>query len=260
MSELKIPRTSLRKRFEYSRALDPEAQMRECVEYLENPEILVAEFCDSFLTAEAFDNRQEDFCSYGQTQIPKRRWVDRVIQRVIDHEHIQVLLKPPYQFRYVAREIVPLWSSSLSPEDGADRRRGDGGLDSVGAIEEQPDQPQPVLGVVVPKEDATPYLSLLRVLTCLAEVSTAPQMERAGRFLFKGRLPELPTFDLHQIVVDPEPCDAPAALVQLTRDLADQFNARLKEEWEFPDLLRNIVCATLPSSGFDGCFGIDWCV
>ena len=46
-----VPRTSLRKRFELARTRDTQGQMRECVSYLENPEILVAEFCDSFLTA-----------------------------------------------------------------------------------------------------------------------------------------------------------------------------------------------------------------
>ncbi len=260
MQDVIIPRTSLRRRFEHSRTLDPDLQMRECVEYLENPEILVAEFADSFLTAEAFDNRQEDFCSYGQTQIPKRRWVDRVIQQVIDHEHIQVLLKPPYQFRYVAREIVPLWNSSLSPDDGADRRLGGGGLDYVGAIEEQPDQLQPVLGVVKPDADPTPYLSFLRLITCLAEVSTGCQMERVSRFLYKNQLPARPTFDLHVALVDWDPEETHHPLAQLTRDIAHQFNMRLREEWQFPNLLRHIVCARLPSQGFDGRFEVEWVV
>ena len=36
------------------------------VESLQNPEILLAEFSDSFLMAEAFDNREEDFVSFDQ--------------------------------------------------------------------------------------------------------------------------------------------------------------------------------------------------
>ncbi len=260
MPDVIIPRTSLRRRFEHSRTLDPDMQMRECVEYLENPEILVAEFADSFLTAEAFDNRQEDFCSYGQTQIPKRRWVDRVIQQVIDHEHIQVLLKPPYQFRYVAREIVPLWNSSLSPDDGADRRLGDGGLDYVGAIEEQPDQPQPVLGVVKPDADPTPDLSFLRLITCLAEVSTSCQMERVSRFLFKNQLPARPTFDLHVALVDWDLEETHHPLAQLTRDLAHQFSTRLREEWQFPNLVRSLSLLALDTDSFDGTLRVLWSV
>ena len=260
MSELKIPRTSLRKRFEYSRALDPEAQMRECVEYLENPEILVAEFCDSFLTAEAFDNRQEDFCAYEQPQIPRRRWVDHVVQRLIEHENITVPLATPYSFRYLAREIVPLWNSRLSPDDGVDRRLSGGGLDFVAVIEQEGEEMYPVLGVVKPEDDPTPYLSFLRLISCLAEISTSCQMERVSRFLFKNQLPPKPSFDLYVLLVDWHENENPHALVQLTRDLAHQFSALLREEWQFPNLVRNLVCASMPHHDrFDGSFQVEWC-
>jgi hypothetical protein len=235
--------------------------MRECVEYLENPEILVAEFSDSYLTSEAFDNRQEDFCAYGQTQIPKRRWVDQVVQRLIDREHIEVPLREPYTFRYLAREIVPLWNSSLSPDDGADRRLGGGGLDYVAAIEEEGDEMRPVLGVVKPREDPSAYLSFLRLITCLAEVSTGCQMERVSRFLFKNQLPARPSFDLHVLLVDVDPELQPHPLMQLSRDLAHQFSARLRDEWQFPNLLRNVVCASMSDSDdFTGRLVTEWSV
>jgi len=253
------PRTSLRKRFEHSRTLDAEAQLRECVEYLENPQILVSEFADSFLTAEVFDNRQEDFCAHGQTSLPMRRWVDNIVQKLIEKENILVRLDPPYQFRYLAREIIPLWSSQGEPaDDGADRRLGGGGISYVGVIEDG--EPRPVLGVIKPKEDPTPYLSLHRLLTCLAEVSTAAQMERANRFLFKGMLPERPSFDLHIVAVDPSPDARPEALSELTKDLAHQVNVLLKDEWQFPNLLRNIVYASMKSDSFDASLDVEWCV
>ncbi len=255
-----VPRTSLRKRFELSRTRDTKAQMRECVAYLENPEILVAEFCDSFLTAEAFDNRTEDFCAYGQPDIPKRRWVDQIAQRLIELEHLRVA-DPDCSFRYIAREIVPLWNSVASPDDGADRRITGGGLDYVGAIEVEGEDMRPVLGVVMPQEDESPYLSFLRLITCLAEVATGCQMERANRFLFKNELPHRPTFDLHMLVVDHDPDAQPHPLVQLTRDLAHQFNARLREEWQFPSLLRSIVHAGMrDSDDFDGSLEPLWTV
>lgn len=255
-----VPRTSLRKRFELARTYDPDMQLRECVEYLENPEILVAEFCDSFLTAEAFDNRSEDFCAYGQPEIPKRRWVDKVVQRLIDREHIRVP-EPACTFRYVAREIVPLWNSRVSPDDGADRRITGGGLDYVGLIEDDPDAVLPVLGVIKPKQDASPYLCFLRLITCLAEVSTGCQIERANRFLFKNTLSSRPTFDLHMLIVDAAPDERPHPLLSLTRDLAHQFSAGLREEWQFPNLLRSVVCAGMRSSdAFDGNLEAIWTI
>lgn len=259
MSNQVAPKTALRKRLEHTRMLDVDRQLHECVEYLENPQILVAEFADSYLTAEAFDNRQEDFCAHGQTQIPKRRWVDQIVQHLIDREEVEVPLADPYRFRYLAREIVPLWSSAGTPHGGPDRRVTGAGIDYVGLIEEE-EGARPVLGVIKPQEDPTPYLSLLRLLTCLAEVSTEPQMERAGRFLFKGRLPDRFTFDLHMLLVDWQPPDPPHPLVQLTRDLAQQFNVLLKDEWQFPTLVKNIVCAGIPARDFDGRFLLEWCV
>ena len=62
------------------------------------------EFSDAILTAEAFDRREEDFCAFGQSQIPTRRWGDHVVQKLIDAGGVGV----DYLFKYAAREIVPL--------------------------------------------------------------------------------------------------------------------------------------------------------
>ena len=257
MAERPSTKTALRKRYETSRDLGLAEQLRECVEYLGNPEILIAEFSDSFLTADAFDNRKEDFCAYGQTQIPKRRWVDRIVQLMIDHEYIRLAAEPESQFRYLAREIIPLWSSDAQrSEEGSERRAAGGGIDYVGVIEES-ENPTAVLGVVQPREDKTPYLSLLRLLTCLAEVSTEPQMERANRFLFKGCLPDTPTFDLHILQVGAD-SDEAAALSELTKDLAHGFSRLLKEEWQFPNLLRNIECVRINPHAFEGELKLVW--
>lgn len=246
------PKTSLRRRLEHSQSLDAEARLQECVDYLENPQILVAEFADSFLAAEAFDARQEDFCAHGNTNVPRRRWIDQVVQCLVERESVEVAVDPPYRFRYVAREIVPLWSSGgRVPASGPDRRAG-GGLDYLGVIDGDPAETRPVLGVIKPRGDPTTYLSLLRLLTCLAEVSTEPQMERASRFLFKGVLPPRPTFDLHLVVADWAPGAHPHSLMELTHDLADRFAALLKDEWHFPDLVRSITCLSMSRETFDG--------
>lgn len=99
-----------------------------------------------------------------------------------------------------------------------------------------------MLGIVQPREHDGPYLSLMRLLCCLAEGATESQMERANRFLFKGALGFPPTFDLHLLQVDFQVADEYKPLAFLTRDLAHAFNRGLKEEWQFPNLLRHIYC------------------
>jgi hypothetical protein len=255
----KAPRTALRKRLDLTRTLDPSAQVRECVEYLENPQILVMEFEDSFQTAEIFDNREESFWAQGQTDLPKRRWVDHVVQRLIESGDIGVALSPPYTFQYMARQIVPLWSSEgFTYDDATERRKGVGCIDYVGVIKEE--EPRPVMGVIEPEEDVAPYVSFLRAITCLSEVCTDAQMERANRFLFKGAISGRPPIDLHIVGVDRDPTGADHELVQLTRDLAHQFAVLLREEGQFPNLLRNIALLSLRSDGFDGTLLPVWSV
>lgn len=249
------PRTILRRRYEQSCELDEQGRLHECVEYLENPEILVSEFADSFLTAEAFDQRDEGFCAEGQARIPMRRWSDQVVQSLIEADSVTVLDRVPYVFRYVAREILPLWTQRTASER---RGRRAAGLHYVGLVEG--DELLPVLGVVRPREDRGSYLSLLRLLTCLAEVSTEAQMERANRFLFKGALPSRPSFDLHIVGAGECSSDRGEPLTQLTRDLAHAFATRLKEEWQFPDLVRNVSCLVMDTADFDGMLRVDWSV
>ena len=259
MPGTKAPRTALRKRLDYTRTLDVDVQLRECVEYLENPEILVMEFEDSFQTAELFDAREESFWAQGQTDVPKRRWVDHVVQRLIDSGDIAVPLSPPYTFQYMARQIVPLWSSGgFECDDATERRKGVGCIDYVGVTKEE--EPRPVMGVIEPEDDLAPYVSFLRCITCLSEVCSEAQMARANRFLFKGAISGRPPIDLHIVAVDRDPAGADHELVQLTRDLAHRFTVLLREAEQFSNLLRNITLLSLLSDGFDSTLHPVWSV
>jgi hypothetical protein len=253
--------TTLRARYERTCALGVDAQTRECIEYLENPAILIAEFTDSFLMAEAFDAREQDFRSAELPIAIRKRQTDDAVRRLVGAACLQVTGFEPYRFRYVARDIVPLWTAGSGYEGGdlADRRRFKG-LDYV-AITQEPD-PVPILGVVVPGELPAPYLGLLRGLTCLAEVSTESQVARVNRYLFRGVL-QCPTpFDLHVLVCKKDPKEASEAhpLEQLTRDLAEAFSSRLHEEWHLPNLLRHVLCLEMPQPRveFDGTLRVLW--
>jgi hypothetical protein len=245
-------RTALRERYHRAVMLDEHGHLNECVEYLQNPEILVAEFADSYLTASEYDRSDQEFWSPAD-DLPRRRISDEVCDALMRASQVRVLDDPEYTFRYVAREIFPLRADLDGHKEG-DRRAA--GIDYVGLVPWDP--PAPVLGVIQVPADRTPFLSLMRLLTCLAEVATEAQIARANRFLFKGVVPVVPSFELQILSVDCGSLEEEAPIVQLTRDLAEAFVTRLRDEWQFPDLVRQIHYLRYDPKGFDGSLGVDW--
>ena len=66
-------KTALRDRYQRAAKLDEAGQTNECVEYLQNPEILVAEFADSYLTASEYDRSDQEFWSPPEDLPPAAR-------------------------------------------------------------------------------------------------------------------------------------------------------------------------------------------
>ncbi len=252
MSALTNVQTILRERYQRAAMLDADGQLQECIDYLQHPEILVAEFADSYLTASEYDQRDQRFWAPPE-DLPRRRLSDDVCDQLVRASQIRVLDDPEHCFRYVASEIFPLRATLGGHREG-DRRAA--GLDYVGLISQR--DPVPVLGVVHVPADRTLFLSLMRALTCLAEVATEPQVARANRFLFRGVLPAPPVFDLHLLAEDPAEVEAQPPVSHLTRELAHVFNVRLRDEWQFPNLLRHIYCLRMRLKDFDGSLRVDW--
>ena len=50
------------------------------------------------------------------------------------------------------------------------------------------------------------------------------------------------------------------AITQLTHDLAGVFQLRLREEWQFPNLVRRISCLEPASLEFEGTLTVAWSV
>lgn len=81
-----------------------------------------------------------------------------------------------------------------------------------------------------------------------------------NRYLFRGVL-QCPTpFDLHIVSVRRDDAAEPPPLAQLTRDLAEVFSARIREEWHLPNLLRHTLCLEMvgPRTEFDGSLSVSW--
>jgi hypothetical protein len=247
-----FPSTILRQRFERARSLALAAQVRECVDYLQNPEVLVQEFMDAHTAVESCSDPSEQrfsVCEPRDRAAAERR---ALLDQVFGKGPISVFDVVPYEFQCVARDV-----SSIS--HGVDRgaQRVDG-LDYVGRIIDV--DPLAVIGAVQVGVESSPYALFLRLITCLSELAPDAQLRAADESLFKGGLGVEPKIDLHLLLRETDREAATGTLRQLTHDLAETFYAGIAEEWQFPDVLRNIVCLVPAPPGSEEKLIVDWCV
>lgn len=239
--------TELRERFDQIRELDLAAQMRECVDYLQHPEILMNEFVESFCTVQ---NANLADTSLYRTQPASGD--ELVLRDFFAGREICVSGEESFGFTCLASELTPLPDTRPGEADDCD------GLDYVGLIAGTP--AVPVLGAVQSPRDASAFVLLLRLLTSLAELTPEDQLQRLNDQLFKGALDGAARFDLHLVLWDVGDAAELAPLHQLTRDMADVFMSRVREEFLFPDVLRNIVCLRMDPDDFDGQLEFLWSV
>lgn len=235
-----LPTTQLRRRYERARRLDPEAQLQDCIDYLQNPEVLVAEFVESFRIVENCDLREHGFGD------PERRGApdavrERVIHELAEHPRVRVLDVEPYSFQYVARSVVPL--PTIGDQEPV-------AVDYLGAVAGA--ELIPALGAVCDPRRSTSYVTLLRLLTVLSEIASESQVARLNQHIFKDELERCPAFDLQILLVGAGLNDKRAPLLQLTRDLAHNLRVLLLDEWQFPDLLRQTACLEWPTGKYAG--------
>jgi len=248
----RFPSTILRQRFERARALPLEAQMRECVDYLQNPEVLIQEFVDAYTAVESCCDPEEQRFQVLEPSPDDPAARGEILERLFASGSVTVFDTVPFEFTCVARDIA-----SISGGTGRPVPRRDG-LDYVAHMVDA--EPVGVLGVVQHGEEATSYALFLRLITCLSEIAPEAQLGAADAALFKGGLGGEPKLDLQMLLRDGDPDPAQATLRQLTHDLAEAFYAGISEEWQFPDVLRNIVCLQPAPADSDELLILEWCV
>jgi hypothetical protein len=248
----RFPSTILRQRFERARALSPEAQMRECVDYLQNPEVLIQEFVDAYSAVENCCDAEEQLFRAvppASDEPPERK---ALLDRIFAAKPVTVFDTTPYEFSCVARDIASVSGSvsgSIPRVDGLDYLGLTIGEDPVG-----------VLGVVQYADETSPFTLFLRLITCLSEMAPPAQLAAADTALWKGALGSEGKLDLHLLLRDGEIEPAQATLRQLTHDLAEVFYAGMSEEWQFPDVLRNLICLQPGPTDSDELLIVDWAV
>ncbi|MFI5315098.1 MAG: hypothetical protein ACHQ6T_05325 [Myxococcota bacterium] len=226
--------------------------MRECVDYLQNPEVLIQEFVDAYTAVESCCDPDEQ-----QFQVMPARADDpagrtAILARLFANGPVTVFDTVPFEFTCIARDVA-----SVSGGTDALVPRLDG-LDYVGHMIDS--EPVGVLGVVQDGDDSSPYSLFLRLITCLSEIAPDAQLSAADASLFKGGLGAEPKLDLQLLLREADTDPAQATLRQLTHDLAEAFYAGISEEWQFPDVLRNIVCLLPAPADSDELLILEWCV
>jgi hypothetical protein len=222
--------TAMRRRYERAQGLEIAGQIREVVDYLENPEVLVAEFVDAYCAIEGCADADELILEDVSTSAQ----VDALSELIAPGQDLPIDGSPLAPARCMSGPVP------LLAEPGDALRRG---LDYVAMIPGS--VPTPVLGVVERLPGTTPYTLLMRGLCCLAEVAPAPHLERVNEKLFKRGLVAGARFELHLLLRHSPASEAERTLAQLTRDLAEGFRQAIADEWQFPDLLSGITCLRL---------------
>ena len=248
----RFPSTILRQRFERARSLPLDGQMRECIDYLQNPEVLIQEFVDAYVAVESCcdpDEQQFQILTASPDDPATRRVM---LERLFATGSVTVFDTVPFEFTLLARNVASVSGSTGKPNAGMD------GLDYVAHMIDS--EPVGVLGVVQHDDKATPYTLFLRLITCLSEIAPDAQLRAADAGLFKGALGDEPKLDLQLLLREAETDPAQATLRQLTHDLAEAFYAGVSEEWQFPDVLRNIVCLLPAPADSDESLILEWCV
>jgi hypothetical protein len=156
------PDSQLRRTYQCARNLDPSEQIRECVDQLQHPEIVVAETLEAFRAIDLL---------VGSRELPPPG--DPVDLDAIDLEELGsevfyatreiAVVGEPCGFTSLGSNVDPL--GDLRPSAKGERA----GLDYVGLTCDG--TRTPVLGTVESQLDTSAYPLLLRGLACLAEIS-----------------------------------------------------------------------------------------
>jgi hypothetical protein len=238
------PRTPLRASYERVRGFGAEAQLQECVDLLEHPDVLANDLAEAYVLLDSCAEPPEDPPAVevaGEDEIPLERFQAGELVRVAGMETAEL--------RLLSGRLDPLAAGGY-------------GLDYVG-VQLDPD-PAPVLGAVATLEESTPYSVLMRLLCCFVEMSPPAMVAFWDEHLFKGGLGANPRFHLHLGIWSPGEMTlrgvGPAhfSLYELTRDLAALAREACRESPPLGNYLASITCLRLDGEDSEGPLAFAW--
>jgi len=237
--------SSLRASYRRARALDFDEQLRECIDQLQNPQLIARELEDAHTECAPTTGGCYEVRATRGDGAEGARWfyTSRDIFVVRDSS----------SFTCVAERIETV-PARRAASDGFE------GLDYLALTCTA--RARPILGVVQSGLDATAYPLLLRLLASVCEIGHLPQLDRLNRVCFKGTLGAAPCFDLHLVLWDDwageDSAPARTPISQLTRDLAEKAKVALAEASRFPPILGDVVCLHMNPGRFDGRVRFGW--
>jgi hypothetical protein len=226
--------TPFRLRYERSCALELPAQLEECADYLQNPEVLIAEFLESYYWVEGKldPDRHDAMFEASHEELVLEPYFDSLALQVRSGGEVETI-------RCLAGAFAPL-PGELHP---ALEQKG---VDYVGVRE---GTQRIVLGVSDTQQAATGFSLLLRALNCLAELAPPFQVTRLRRHVLRDRVDPEPAFDLQIGIGERKREPVETALLELTRDLAEMFKRRIGAEPQFAGAIGRIECLEIGSAG-----------
>jgi hypothetical protein len=243
------PHTGLRRSYERVRGLGLAEQIRECVDQLGHPEVVVGEVLEAFSEVDAWASSRE-LPPAGEPVDLSAVDLDELSREDFYSTREITVVGRRYSFRCLATGVDPLGDLRPSPAGGRD------GLDFVGLTCDA--LRTPVLGAVQSERDTSAWLLLLRGLACLAEAAPEAQVERLNKQFFLGSVGRRPAFDLHLVVWDEPGPSERTTLDQLTQDLAEKLKLAIREHGRFPSILHDVVCLRMNRARFDGRLRLAW--
>jgi hypothetical protein len=224
MDELLTP---FRQRYERACALALPAQLEECADYLQNPDVLIAEFLESYYWVEGKLDpaRHDELFEASHEELVLEPYFDSLVLCVQGDAGVESI-------RCLAGAFAPL-PGELHP---ALEQKG---VDYVGVRE---GSARIVLGVSDTQGETTGFCLLLRALNCLAELAPPFQVTRLRRHVLRDRVDPEAAFDLQIGLVARERPALETALLELTRDLAEMFKRRIGDAPQFAGSIGRIEC------------------
>jgi hypothetical protein len=243
------PPIALRRFEERTRALSLDAQMVECVDLLQMPELLVADLPDSVEEARADKETGRAVFLRSNEGTDRSAFFYPSRELFVNGDGCS--------FTCLATDVdfVDDGLFPSPPLDGSDPLHG--AIDYAAVTCEA--RPVPMLGFTQRGEAESAYPLLLRGLSTMIELLRPRRLDLLDREVYRGLLGPAPCLDATLVVWDDDP-DAPARrpLCELARDLAETLKDALLSEPGFPPLLRDIVCLRMNDKRFDGRLRFVW--
>ena len=251
MAENPIAAMALRALERRSRALPLEAQMLECVDLLQSPELIVDELLRSIEQIRSAGPEpgrlslvsQRDPAVEGAFFYPSRELFVRGDRCSF------TCLATGLEFQSAGNGAAAPVDPPVGPTPHA--------IDYAAVTCEA--RPVPVLGVTAGSEGESAYPILLRALASLIELTRPRRFDLLDREVYRGLLGPAPAFDLALVLWDDDgPEDPRRPLCELSRDLAEVLKKALGAEPRFPPVLLDFVCLRMNAKRFDGRLRFAW--